>query len=252
MLKTKIYKHHKWSIIAIIIGFILVVPLDILRLYKDDNINTLHSTYYIIIFIYKAVLFPLEDTLIKKFFTDYYILPEYLLFSIGIIQTIIILIFTLIFYFANIIHFDVSYNTGNIIVSFVYTISSFIKKYILVKLIYYYSSQTVSFLIISQSIASSIQDIIDFFQTTDKSTIEFYVYTSFIFGLIAVVIIIIGTMVYDEIIIVNKWGLNLNVKKGIYERSLSEIERTIEQLNNINNNLDNADDTIDINSEYKD
>ena len=27
-LKIKVFKHHKWSIIAIIFGFLLVVPID--------------------------------------------------------------------------------------------------------------------------------------------------------------------------------------------------------------------------------
>ena len=39
-----------------------------------------------------------------------------------------------------------------------------------------------------------------------------------------------GTLVYDENIIVNKFGVNLNVKRGIYERSLTEVESTIGDL----------------------
>ena len=252
MLQTKIYKHHKWSIVAIITGFILIVPFDLLRLYLDQKINTFHSTFYIIMFLYKAILFPLEDTLTKKFFSDYYILPEYFLFYLAIIQSIITLIFTIIFYLTNIIHFNLSYNTGNIIMSIIYILSSFIKKYITVKLIYYFSSQSVSFLIISQSMASSIQDIITFFETSDKSIIASYNYLIFVFGIIAVIIIIIGTMVYDEIIVINKWGLNLNVKRGIHERSLSEIENIIEEFDKDETlDADITDDMIELNDNKK-
>ena len=252
MLQTKIYKHHKWSIVAIITGFILIVPFDLLRLYLDQKINTFHSTFYIIMFLYKAILFPLEDTLTKKFFSDYYILPEYFLFYLAIIQSIITLIFTIIFYLTNIIHFNLSYNTGNIIMSIIYILSSFIKKYITVKLIYYFSSQSVSFLIISQSMASSLQDIITFFETSDKSIIASYNYLIFVFGIIAVIIIIIGTMVYDEIIVINKWGLNLNVKRGIHERSLSEIENIIEEFDKDETlDADITDDMIELNDNKK-
>ena len=50
-------------------------------------------------------------------------------------------------------------------------------------------------------------------------------------------------MVYDEIIIVNKWGLNINVTKGIQERSLSEFESTIADLED-DNELDKSGDLI--------
>ena len=55
-------------------------------------------------------------------------------------------------------------------------------------------------------------------------------------------------MVYDEILIINKWGLNLDVKKEIYERAISDIEITGEDLeeddktyrsNDIMDNIDN-------------
>ena len=77
----------------------------------------------------------------------------------------------------------------------------------------------------------------------DRSKIEAYNYVGFAFGIIAFFIIVIGTMVYDEIIIVNKWGLNINVTKGIQERSLSEFESTIEDLED-DNELDKSGDLI--------
>ena len=53
-------------------------------------------------------------------------------------------------------------------------------------------------------------------------------------------------MVYDEILIINKWGLNLNVKKGIHERSLSEIEENIEEIDDDDKLLDKNEDNDSI------
>ena len=67
--------------------------------------------------------------------------------------------------------------------------------------IYYFSSQSVSFLIISESITGSIYEIIKFFMS------EKYDYKIIIL-LIEIVIIIIttfGTLIYDEIIVIRKW-----------------------------------------------
>ena len=100
------------------------------------------------------------------------------------------------------------------------------REYILIKIIYLFSSQSVSFLIISQNISVSLIDIINFIKEKDKSNIQPHVYISFPFEIIALVIIIIATSVYDEIIIINRCGLNLNVKRGIIERAQLDIEST--------------------------
>ena len=56
-----------------------------------------------------------------------------------------------------------------------------------------------------------------------------------------------GTLVYDEIVIINKFGLNLNVKRGIHERALSEVESAVEDLEDDNKSDTNMDDLFDNN-----
>ena len=230
ILKTRVYKHHKWTIIAIIIGFLLVVPFDFVNIFLKININTKVTLKYISILSLRALFFPLEHTLIKQFYSDYYILPENLLFFIGIIQSIFLGILTPILIETKVLYDDLDFNTLKIIMSIIYTLISFVKQNITLKIIYLFSSQSVSFLIISTSIAGSINDIIGFFRTKDKGSIQPYIYVGFVLGLIALFIIIIATLVYDEILIIKKWGLDLNVKSGIIERSLTEIENTIEDI----------------------
>ena len=123
----------------------------------------------------------------------------------------------------------------------VYTLTSFIKQYITLKIVYFYSVQSVSMLIISTVIAGKLYHFIDFILRQDKHDI--FDYVEFTLGLIVFVIISFGIMVYDEIIIVNKCGLNLNIAKGIQERSLTEFESIIHDLES-EGELDKSGDLI--------
>ena len=239
-LKFRLYKHHKCSIYAIIIGFILKVPIDFYQLYNSEYFDTMISLKYTAILSLRAIFSPVEHILIKKFYLSYYILPENILFIIGIIQTIFLSIFTPIFYFSGVLDFELHFNIWNLIMSIMYTLISFIKQYITVKIVYLFSVQSVSILIISTVIAGKLFDLIDFILRKNNDIFD---YVEFTLGVISFFIISFGIMVYDEIIIVNKCGLNLNITKGIQERSLTEFESTIQDLENIDE-LDKSGDLI--------
>ena len=245
ILKTKVYKHHMWSIFAIIIGFILIVPFDIVQLVSEKDKNTVYSIIYIGVLSLRAIFYPIRDTLIKMFYKNYYILPENLLFGIGIIQTLLITIITVILFFSHVLKFDLTFTFWNVFISIIYILEHVIKQYIVAKIIYLFSSQSVSFLVISTSIAVGIKGIFDFFQSEEKNRIEFSF--ALIFGIISIFIIIMGTLVYDEIVIVNKFGLNLNVKRGIHERALSEVESAVDDLDDDNSKSDANSELIDNN-----
>ena len=247
ILKTKVYKHHLWSIYAIIIGFILIVPFDIMQFISEKDKNTVYSFIFIGISSLRSIFYPLIGTLIKTIYRDYYILPENLLFLMGIIESILIIIITLILFFSNVLKFELTFTFWNVFMSIIYTLINFIRQYIVAKIIYLFSSQSVSFLIISKSIAVGIKGIIDFFQSEEKNKVEFSF--ALIFGIISIFIIIMGTLVYDEIVIVNKFGLNLNVKRGIHERALTEVESAIDDLEDEDKKDINVE-LIDDNSNY--
>ena len=225
ILKTKVFKHHKLSIIIISVGFFILIPTDIISIkYFSPQINERLSYIYIGIMSLRAISFPFEDIIVKKVFTDDYIIPEFFMFLRGIGELILILIITPIFYFFiwknehN--NFVFKNDLINVILMIIfYILSSLIKAYLLLKVIYYFSSQSVSFLIISESITGSIYEIIKFFIS------EKYDY-KIIFLLIEIIIIIIitfGTLIYGEIIVIRKWGLDKNVAKEIILRGESEI-----------------------------
>ena len=245
ILKIKIFKHHIWSIFAIIIGFFLIVPFDICDVYFEEEINNVVASIYIGVISLKSVFYPLENTYVKKFFNEFYVLPEYLLFSIGVVEVIIFLIITPILYALNVLKFNFNFGTEIVTMTIIYIFTKAVREYILIKFIYLFSSQFVAFLIISLPISGSIMDIINFIRTKDKSQIPVYAYISFPFELISLAFIIFGTLMYDEIIIVNKFGLNFNVKKGIIERALIDTKSTIPE------EIDLFDDTESINATNK-
>ena len=243
LLENKVFKHHKFSIIVILIAFFILIPTDTISLhfFPKEQVNEFYTYMNIGFFCFRGVLFPFEDTLTKKVFTDDYAFPEFCMFLRGLGEFVLILIITPILYFTlwsgKIIFNE---NLGKIALSIIlYTLSSFIKEYLLMKVIYYFSSQSVSFLVISQSITGSICEIIKYFKS-DESAIKS---VFFIIEIIVILITMFGTLVYDEIIIIKKCGLDTNVATEISSRARSEI-----------NSISNFDDerTEDDNEEDED
>ena len=225
LLKIKIFKHHKFSFFLILINFLILIPTDAISLHfytpnKDERLTYIYIGMYSI----RAFLYPYEDVIIKKLFKDDYILPEYLMFFRGVGEFIIILCVTPIFYFSLCADDILILNENKLKIALtiiLYILSSFIKSYLLLKVIYYFSAQSVSFLIISESIACSVAEIIKYFKQNSFDSIN-------IINLFIEIIVILnttfGTLVYDEIIIIKKFGMNLNVRTEITLRGKLEVD----------------------------
>ena len=241
ILKVKTFKHHKCSIFAMIFAFLLIIPFDILDVYYEEKINTYYTAIYVFILSVQSILYPLEDTYLKKFFNNYLILPEEMLFSMAILEAIILSLITILLYYLDVIKFNLILNTQVVVSVSIYILATAVKEFILMKIIYLYSSQSIAFLIISQNISVSLIDIIYFIKERGKNDIKFHVIISFPFEIIALVIIIFATSVYDEIIVINKWDLNSNIKRGISERAELDYESTS------NDDYESIDENMDIN-----
>ena len=181
----------------------------------------------------RGILFPLEDTIVKIIFTNDYIIPEQFMFVRGIVELIIIIIVTPFLYIFvwNYNVFDSNYSgrlTSIIFFIIFYIFSSFVKGLVLLKVIYYFSSQSVSFLIISESITGSIAAIINYFKPEQNKKYSIII---LIIEVIVIFISMTGTLIYDEIIIIKKWGMEVNVAKEITKRGVFE-SSTIEMIDN--------------------
>ena len=225
ILKVVVFKHRIFSMITIGIGFAILITNDILLMACDDssNYNIAKTFLYTSITLIGGFTYPLEDTFEKQIFSKEYLYPANLQFYRGIAETILISIITPILYFS--FQVKVEFNSSNleavIPTIIICTLAAFVKAYITLKIIYHYSSQSVSFLRISQSFGGSITRIIVFFQNGigDEWKIIFI-----LLEIISIIIILFSSLIYDEIIIINKWELNKNVKIGIINRGEIEME----------------------------
>ena len=163
ILKIVIHRHRILSVILITFGFAILLPVDFIYLKTNDYIfDMLMTLKYAGILAFRAVFGPLEDTFVKKNYTENYKIPEFIMFIRGGCEFIIIAIITPILYFSFDVKWDIYLDNDNIITVIIYTLASFVKSYFLLKIIYHFSSQSVSFLAISESVTGSINEIIDF------------------------------------------------------------------------------------------
>ena len=84
--------------------------------------------------------------------------------------------------------------------------------------------QSVAFLLISESLTGTLSEIVKFFDSEKNKSDNINI----LFLLIDIIIIIltaISTFIYNEIIVIKKWGLNTYVSSEISSRALSEIRR---------------------------
>ena len=215
ILRTIIHKHRILSITLIFCGFVILLPADFLLINGKDEISMTTTLFYVGILVLRSISLPLEDTIIKQLLSDSYILPEYLMFLRGIFEAIIIICITPILYYSFGIKWAIYFEKKHITTIIVYTLSSFVKSYFLIKIIYHFSSQSVSFLVISESITGSINEIIEFIKDENKEPLDILL---LILEMIGILIIAFATLLYDEVIIIKKWKLDENVKSGIISR----------------------------------
>ena len=220
-----IHKHRIVSMAGIFLGFLCLFPADLILVYFNDSQKFALSVGYIGILSLRGLSIPFEDTFIKKLFIENYVLPEKFMLFRGIIVGIIIVVLTPILFFSFGLRWSIEFKTSNIISIIIYTLASFVKSYFLLKIIYYFSSHSVSFLVISESVAGSILQIINF---VNGKNIKTYEVILFVLEFIGIIIIAFSTLLYDEIIIIRKWGLDVNVRKEIINRGEEDVEKTIE------------------------
>ena len=245
ILKTKLYKHLIVSIFGTVIGFIILVVTDFLIIaYTENNIALDKTAYFIGILLLRGFSFPFEDTLVYQLFKDNNLLPQSFQFLRGIFEMIIIIIITPILFFSFGLELDFHFGVEQTVTMIFYTIGLFVKAYFLIRVIYHFSFQSVSFLVISESFGESIIEIIKIIKDKDKNTIDVIL---LILEIIGILIILFSSLIYNEIIIINKWGLNRNVKGDIMIRG--ELEMQIMKKNDplqlrmtlMDNGLENYD-----------
>ena len=230
ILKTVIYKHNFFSIIMIGTGAIILLISDFLVVQYSPISKLMGPTMiYCSIIVLRGISIPLEHMLVKQIFENNHIFPAAMQCIRGSMELIIMIIITPILYFSFCLNTDLNprNDTSVIVVTIFNMLKSFITSYIRLKIIYRFSIQSVSFLYISICLGGSIVKIYDYI-IADKRPVDYTFYV--LFELIGTLIVLFATLVYDEVIIVNKWGLNENVKLGIIKRGEEEDKKATIEL----------------------
>ena len=228
ILKMKIHKHSIVSFIMISSGLIMLICTDMILC----NYSPIEKSYgatmiYSGILMLRGFSIPYEHVLIKKMYDEYYIFPQYILFYRAQFETLIIIVLTPILFFSFYSTSDFQFESSFMVyfILILYTLKGFINSYIRLKIIYRFSMQSVSFLYISLSLGCSIIKIIDYIKSSDKTTEYTFL---LIIEIIGILMIFTATLIYDEVIIINKWGLNEDVKVIISKRGETDSKSLFE------------------------
>ena len=232
ILKIKLYRHHLLSLLFFFIGFLFISIFGIM------SIETKNQKKYVFTMVVPKVLYALEDTLNKIILTDTLVLPHFLLFFRGFINTIFVSILILALYFTSNIDFRYYNNILNniqaneIIFKLLSIIFMIFKIFCIFQIIYIFTPQHVGFCIVIIYIFNAIKNMI----LTKDFQNEFYY---FLINIICLIFIGFGTIIFNEMVIFNCCGLNENTKSGkINKEKLERIE-----LSDTTFNEDNEDNS---------
>ena len=217
ILKKKLFKHHFFSlsIISLVLVILFIITISFME-------QILYSFVYY--FCY-SVLFSIYDVLKKKYMNVFFNTPYFMMLIIGVVNTIIFLIFDVIAYYTNpdisgvIIGFNDNINGAKDFFLFILDLIFLCIWNLGFCLTIFYYSPCHTF------ISEFIADIITIILETINKEDEFYSSTKNIIAFsICYFIVFCFILVFNEIIILNFWGLDYNTVKRIQQREIKDMD----------------------------
>lgn len=233
ILKSKIYRHHKLSIILIVICLCIMSTTAFITI---DDVD-LASYPYFFFLSGKFILVALEDVINKILLTEKFMLAHALMFMRGIVNMFIIIILLIIFKLTNIFEFSLTVVNEDadmetyikILLLIAYIILKFLKSLSIMKVIYNFTPQHVSFLNVVFYLYVLLRCRFNF---NDSTVI-------IVLDVISMTIIILSTLIFNEIIILKFFGLNTNTQVGFLKKE----EKEIKEMKRVDTNEDEDDDS---------
>ena len=218
ILKQRFYKHHYISFGII---FILLMALFIIYVIKTE-----FYWYIILYYLFYTLFYSLYCVFGKKYLVEYFKTPYYMLFMIGLINSIGLLLYDIIAYFINDEYSGIIKgfrdNIVNVqsffclllelVVKFIYTSGIWISIYDL----------TPCHFIISDFTAEMISFYIKIINKTHIDN-YFFTTTNIIMFSIIFVINLICSLIFNEVLIVKFFGLHYYTDKYIKKREHIEL-----------------------------
>ena len=208
ILKTRLYKHHIVSVIIFLFGSIIMTIFGIIYM----NANFMIKLLFL---IPRNIIFGLGDIISKILLTYKFVLPQKLIFTKGLFNLGMHLIIFPILLLSDKIkkeHFLNYFDSGIIIVYDIMKIFfSFIRAFCIMNIIDKFSPLHVAFV----NVVLCLYQYIILLSTPFD---ELNSYILIFINIICFIIIIFSTLLFNEIIIINAWGLNTHTKKDILLR----------------------------------
>ena len=199
-LKRYFYKHHIVSIFITIIGFMGLLVINIINIYNNTN-N--YKYFFLIHYIYTNIIYSLEDVLNKICLNQSIIIPHELMFYKALFQVLFLFIITLIDFAALVEYIGIIWEKELFkysIYRLSFIISNIFRTWSLIMII---DRSNPNHLSVLKSSEFAFQLLFDIFYILDYKVDQIII----IFGIICVIFSIFGSIIYNEIIIINKWGL---------------------------------------------
>jgi hypothetical protein len=231
--KIKLFKHHYLSIIIIILSGI-IIDLVLGNLQNDF----LNHFFLLLISILRIILLSFYYVIVKYTIEKKFVSVYEIIFFIGIINFVMFIIFAIFDYF----FFD---------------IDDYEK--------YFYNFNGIELLVALGIMITQLgMDIC--ITITDKNESPCHIFIIFVFGqlayyffnlneylvivIICLILMLFFTLVFNEIIEINLWGLSLNTKRNIINRAQSDGDETFivksETIEENNEKDDNAENLIEL------
>ena len=217
------YKHHKVSIVITLISIFFMTFVNIYSIIKEDkNIEYINKLVYIILNVFNSICFPFINS-ISKILMDKYLTPIKLIFWEGIFESILLIIYLSILYFAQVIKLG-NFNFDNetliiwIIVKIGYIIICYVRNLMILKIINYFNPTYLFFMI---SINSFISFVARFFMKKKDSVYNESVWF-IILDCISLAILSFGTLLYNEILTIHKFGLDEKIRLKLEDNALND------------------------------
>ena len=229
-LKQKLYKHNFICLVSISVSLLIMF---IISVFYMESQYILESILY---YIGYTFVFSLYDVFGKKYMNDIYKTPYYMMFEIGIVISILLIIYDLFAYYLNkdiggiITGFQNNITSaGNffafvlhIIVTFIWNLGIWLTIYNFTPCHYFISEYITEYI---KYWTDKKKFPNDFYSTSNIIIISFLYFINFFFFL-----------VFNEVIILNFWNLDYNTKKRIRERMIFDGENIKKEIPLININ----------------
>ena len=218
--KIKLFKHHYLSIIIIILLGI-IIDLVVGNLQNDF----LNNFYLLLMSFLRIILLSFDYVIIKYTMEKKFVSVYEIIFFIGLINFVMFIIFAIFDYFYfNIDDYDKYFKNFN-------GIELLVALGVMI---------TQSGMLITMTITDRNESPCHVFIIFVFGQLAYYVnFAGYsIFVIVCLVIILFLSLIFNEIIEINVWGLSYNTKKNISARAGDEDELFITKIDTIDSNLE--------------